>query len=150
MFTPPNAIVPILQPFSTLFQQRTWIKAQVLLAGTILAPRKRTVTSALRVMGLSDDDRLRKVSPRSQSRHLVIPAAEPSSADASDSAVLPSGDGPLVFGIDETIERQAGQSHQGKGHIPRRCALQQTAILVKGLRPALDKPDVADRHTLGA
>ena len=56
MFTAPNPIVPILQPFSTLFQQRTWIKAQVLLAGTILAPRKRTVTSALRVMGLSDDD----------------------------------------------------------------------------------------------
>ena len=56
MLTLPEAIIPILQPFSTLFQRRTWVKAQVLLVGAVLAPRKRTVTSALRVMGLSDDD----------------------------------------------------------------------------------------------
>ena len=45
----PEAIIPILQPFSTLFQQRTWVKAQVLLVGA-------RPGSALRVMGLSDDD----------------------------------------------------------------------------------------------
>ena len=34
MLTPPSAIVPILQPFSTLFR-RTWLKAQILLVGAI-------------------------------------------------------------------------------------------------------------------
>lgn len=55
MLTLPEAIISILAPFATLFQSRTWIKAQVLLVGAVLSPGKRTVTSALRVMGLSDD-----------------------------------------------------------------------------------------------
>ena len=55
MLTLPDAIISLLQPFSSLFRQRTWGKAQLLLVGAILAPRKRAVTSALRVMGLSDD-----------------------------------------------------------------------------------------------
>ena len=55
MLTLPDVIIPLLQPFKVMFQARTWSKAQVLLIGAILATRKRTVTSALRVMGLSDD-----------------------------------------------------------------------------------------------
>ena len=55
MLTLPEATISILAPFATLFQSRTWIKAQVLLVGAVLSPGKRTVTSALRVMGLSDD-----------------------------------------------------------------------------------------------
>ena len=55
MLTLPAAIIPILTPFATLFQRRTWLKVQVLLMGVILAPGKRTVTSALRVIGLSHD-----------------------------------------------------------------------------------------------
>ena len=51
MLTLPDAIISVLQPFSTLFRDRTWSKAQLLLVGAILAPRKRTVTSALRVNG---------------------------------------------------------------------------------------------------
>jgi DDE superfamily endonuclease len=39
----------------TLFWKRTWEHAQILLWGAILAPGKRTVTSALRSMGLSQD-----------------------------------------------------------------------------------------------
>ncbi len=60
MITLPNAIILLLLPFSTKFQRRTWVKAQILLIGTILAPRKRTVTSALRVMGLSYDSSFAK------------------------------------------------------------------------------------------
>ena len=51
MLTLPDSIVAVLPPFATLFQQRTWIKAQVLLASAILSPGQRTVASALRVMG---------------------------------------------------------------------------------------------------
>ena len=51
----PDAIIPALKPFAPMFQARTWTKVQVLLVGAVLATHRRTVTSALRVMGLSDD-----------------------------------------------------------------------------------------------
>ena len=53
MLTLPNAIVSVLIPFATLFSTPAWRKAQVLLAGAILAPGQRTVAAALRVMGRS-------------------------------------------------------------------------------------------------
>ena len=114
MLTLPDSIVPILKPFSTLFQQRTWTKAQVLLVGAILAPRKRTITSALRVMGLSDDDSFAKY-------HHVLNRAAWSSLRLSGVLLLlliqrfDHGDGPLVFGIDETIERRRGRRIEAKG-----------------------------------
>jgi hypothetical protein len=38
-----------------LASKRLWSHVQVLLAGTILAPGKRTVTSALRAVGLEEE-----------------------------------------------------------------------------------------------
>ena len=55
MLTVPDAIVPVLHPFATLFRSPTWLKAQILLVGAILPPGQRTVAAALRIMGLSDD-----------------------------------------------------------------------------------------------
>ena len=55
MLTLPVAIITLLEPFSVLFDARTWRKAQILPVGAVLAPGKRTVTSALRVMGLSEE-----------------------------------------------------------------------------------------------
>ncbi len=54
MLTLSDAIISFLSPFAPMFQVRTWSKVQVLLVGVILATRSRTVTSALRAMGLSD------------------------------------------------------------------------------------------------
>ena len=54
MLTPPDAIVPVLVPFATLFSSPTRRKAQVLLIGAILTPGQRTVAAALRVKGRSD------------------------------------------------------------------------------------------------
>ena len=54
ILTLPDAIVPILVPFATLFTNPTWQKAQMLLGGAILTPGQRTVAAALRVMGRSD------------------------------------------------------------------------------------------------
>ncbi|MXZ43170.1 MAG: transposase [Caldilineaceae bacterium SB0666_bin_21] len=48
----PDAIVPLLSPFESLFDVRTWRKVQILLPGVILAPGRRTVSSALYVLGL--------------------------------------------------------------------------------------------------
>ena len=108
MLTPPDVIVPILQPFSTLFQRRTWTKAQLLLFGAILSPRKRTITSALRVMGLGGDYGFAKYhhvlnravfSPLQLSRVLLLLLVQHLGRDGE----------PMVFGIDETIERRRGR-----------------------------------------
>ncbi len=48
----PDAIVPLLSPFASLFDIRTWRKAQILLTGVILAPGRRTVSTALYALGL--------------------------------------------------------------------------------------------------
>ncbi len=148
MFTPPNAIVPILQPFSTLFQQRTWTKAQILLVGAILSPRKRTITSALRVMGLSDDSGFAKYhhvlnravfSPLQLSRVMLLLVVQR----------LAQRDETLVFGIDETIERRWGRRIKARG-IYRDAARSSESHLVKAKWTAMDKPHVARQHSLGA
>ncbi len=112
----PDAIISILNPFAPMFQARTWTKAQVLLVGTVLATRKRTVTSALRIMGLSDDTSFARYhhvlnravwSPLKVGRvllHLLIQH-------------LDQGDGPLVFGIDEDPGAAAWQADQGQGAV---------------------------------
>ncbi len=46
MHTLPTAMIQLLAPFSLLFSERVWRHAQVLLAGTILTPGKRTVRSS--------------------------------------------------------------------------------------------------------
>ena len=56
MPTLPDAIVPILAPFVTLFTIPTWQKAQLLMVGAILATGQRTVAAALRVMGRRDQE----------------------------------------------------------------------------------------------
>lgn len=110
----PAAMIHLLSPFAVLFDARTWKKAQLLLAGAILAPRKRTVTSALRSVGLEGaldfslyHHVLNRASwaPRQLSRVLLSLLLRH----------LDSGTGPLVFGIDETLERRRGARIQAKG-----------------------------------
>jgi hypothetical protein len=47
-------ISAVLTPIQNLFTAPTWHKVQVLLLGTLLARGRRTVTAALRQMGLGD------------------------------------------------------------------------------------------------
>jgi hypothetical protein len=56
MQTLPTRMLHLLKPFASLFSERVWSHAQVLLAGTILTPGKRTVAAALRVMGSETSD----------------------------------------------------------------------------------------------
>src|SRR4051794_4672202 len=51
----PPELAFIIAAFCPLFSQRVWPCGHVLLIGAILAPGRRTVASALRVMGLSDE-----------------------------------------------------------------------------------------------
>ena len=52
MPTLPAVIVTLLLPFEHLFDPRTWRKAQLLVVGAILSPGKRTVSSALNILGI--------------------------------------------------------------------------------------------------
>ena len=114
MLTLPAAIVPLLSPFATLFTNPTWHKAQVLLVGAILAPGQRTVAAALRVMGRSDQGDYARYhavlnravwSPREAARVLLVLLLHH----------LDRGDGPLIFGSDETLERRRGAKIRARG-----------------------------------
>ena len=86
----------------------------MLLVGAVLATRKRTVTSALRAMGLSDEIGFARY-------HHVLNRARWSPLQLSRVLLsllvkhLDGGNGPLVFGIDETLERRRGRRIKAKG-----------------------------------
>jgi hypothetical protein len=49
----PPRILSSLLPFAPVFSRRVWAHVQVLLAGSLLSPARRTVAAALRVLGLA-------------------------------------------------------------------------------------------------
>ncbi len=101
--------------FAPLFSNPVFKHAQVLLLGAILAPGKRTVTAALRIMGLSQEKNYHKY-------HRVLALAQWSPRKAAQRLMrhllrvfAPDPDQPLVFGLDDTIERRRGKKIQAKG-----------------------------------
>jgi hypothetical protein len=113
MLTLPFELANLIVAFAPLFSKPVWEHAQVLLVGAIMAPGKRTITQALRVMGLSADERF-------QNYHRVLNRAVWSSLEASRillsllvAAFAPEG--VLVMGIDDTIERRRGEKIKAKG-----------------------------------
>src|SRR5215212_11648258 len=58
--TLPATMIRLLVPFAPLFSRGVFRHAQVLLVGTILAPGRRTVSSALRAMGLDQERRFHR------------------------------------------------------------------------------------------
>jgi len=56
MFNLPSEIQIVLLPFPALFSTPVWQNAYALAIGSILCIGKRTVTSALKVMGLKDEE----------------------------------------------------------------------------------------------
>ena len=113
MRTLPTTMIQVLAPFVPLFSERVWKHVQLLVAGAILAPGKRTVASALRAVGLQDERRFCRY-------HRVLSRASWSSREASRvllgllvEAFVP--DGPLVVGVDETLERRRGKRITAKG-----------------------------------
>ena len=113
MRTLPTTMIQVLAPFAPLFSERVFQHAQLLVAGTMLAPGKRTVASALRAVGLQEERRFCRY-------HRVLSRAAWSSREASRillellvEAFAP--DGPLVLGVDETLERRRGKKIAAKG-----------------------------------
>ena len=96
-----------------VFSPRTQDHVLTLVAGALLTPGRRTVTAALRVMGLGQ-------TPRFTSYHRVLNRNTWSSRDLARRllallvrTMVPAG--PLVIGLDDTLERRRGTKITAKG-----------------------------------
>jgi hypothetical protein len=110
----PPRLVSRLAGFADLFTRPTWSNVLVLLAGVILAPGRRTVTAALRILGRDRD-------PDFCTFHRVLNRAAWSSRAVAGRLLLlliktfvPSG-APVVIGLDDTIERRWGPKISARG-----------------------------------
>lgn len=113
MLTLPSEYTIILTSFARLFSQRVWQSTQLLLIGAILTPGQRTVAAVLRIMGLETE-------PHFQNYHRVLNRARWSQLAASElllawlvKVFAPSG--PIVLGLDDTIERRRGEKIRAQG-----------------------------------
>src|SRR5437016_6161565 len=114
MITLPIWMIAILSEFApAIYGISTWYKVEVLIAGAILTTGKRTVSAVLRVMGLSHERNYAKY-------HHVLSRAKWSGLEVSVILLrllvktFDTG-GPLVFGVDETLERRRGEKISAKG-----------------------------------
>ena len=110
----PNSLVTILQPFRDGFTAPTWEHVLVLVMGAILVPGRRTVASALRVMGLGQARHFTNYhrvlnrnawSAHALSRRLLIRLVD---------AFVSDGE-PVVMGLDDSIERRWGARIKKRG-----------------------------------
>jgi hypothetical protein len=109
----PARFAGLILAFAPLFVHRAWRHAQLLLIGAILTPGQRTVTSVLRIIGRAQERRFVNVHrilnraawcPRSGSRILLGLLVD---AFAQR--------GPVVLGLDDTIEHRRGKRIAAKG-----------------------------------
>jgi hypothetical protein len=114
MLTPSPDIIQLVAAFAPAFTKPTFQKVQTLLWGSILAPGKRTVTAALRVMGLHQHQNFGKY-------HRVFNQAPWSPMQLSRillglllAGFVPSGARIVILG-DETLQRRAGKKIVYKG-----------------------------------
>jgi DDE superfamily endonuclease len=110
----PAEMIVLLAPFAQLFSDRVWLHAQVLVVGALLAPGKRTVTSCLRVMGLSGERHFTNY-------HRVLNRTQWAALQTGKillglivTRFVPAG-AVIVLGADDTIERRGGRKIAAKG-----------------------------------
>ena len=109
----PPILATWLAPFQECFTAPVWRRVLVLVAGALPAPGQRTVSAALRVMGLAElpgFGRYHEVlsearwDARALARRLLIHLL---------ATLLPNGE--VVIGIDDTIERRWGPQTTARG-----------------------------------
>jgi hypothetical protein len=110
----PECFLSRLVEFADLFTRPTWSNVLMLLAGVILAPGRRTVAAALRILG-------RECDPDFCTFHRILNRAAWSSRAVARQllivlvkALVPSG-APVVIGLDDTIERRWGTKISARG-----------------------------------
>jgi DDE superfamily endonuclease len=105
----PMAIMTVSGAFAPLCSRRVFASVKWSRVGALLAPGTRPVTAVRRVLGTSAEAHF-------QRDHRVLNRAQWSSLDASRrllDAFVPEG--PVVMGIDETIERRRGERIAAQG-----------------------------------
>ncbi len=110
----PAHLLSRLAPFADLFNKPTWANALLLLTGTLLAPGRRTVTAALRILGREEETDY-------ATYHRVLARACWSSRAVAgrllhmlvDAFVAPGAE--VVIGLDDTIERRWGPKIKARG-----------------------------------
>src|ERR671920_109266 len=109
----PAVLAAWMQPFAVYFTTAVWRHVLVLIAGSLLAPGRRTVTAALRIMGLDQGAgfavyhrvlSLGRWSSRAIAHRLLLLLV---------SALV--AEGPVVIGLDDTIERRWGAKIKARG-----------------------------------
>lgn len=114
MITLPEEFYRQISAFAPLFSKKVFENAKVLLLGALSVVGRRTVCSALRAVGLSDEKRFHKY-------HWVLSSAKWSCYSASQIVLrllidyFFKGHNRLTFGIDETIERRWGSKIKARG-----------------------------------
>ena len=132
----PAILARWLAPFEPLFTRPTWQNLLVLLAGTILAPGRRTVSSALSILDLREATGFTNY-------HRVLNRNRWSGRAAAKRLLhlllgTFGADGPVVIGIDETIERRWGPKIKARGIYRDPVRSIQPRPLRQGQRAALD------------
>jgi len=129
----PCELMSFVIAFAPLFSKPVFNRVKVLVTGAILSPASRTVTNALRVMGLSGEKHF-------QNYHRVLNRAEWSCLKGSSILlrllIKAFGlFGELVIGFDDTVERRRGKQIKAKG-IYRDAVRSSKSFFVKtsGLR----------------
>lgn len=114
MITLPEEFSKQISAFAPLFSKKVFEHAKVLATGALLVIGRRTVCSALRAVGLQSEKRFHKY-------HRVLSLAKWSPYRAAPILLklvverfTASGE-PLVFGIDETLERRWGSNIKARG-----------------------------------
>src|SRR3954468_21443707 len=137
----------VILTFAPVFvQQRTWRHAELLLIGAILAPGKRTVTSLLRIAGLSRERRF-------TTYHRVLNRAGWGRPRGGTPAARPPdrrrrAERPCAAGHRRHDRASAGQADQRQRHLPRPGPVLEGSLR-EGQWPALAEPDAPGPGPVG-
>ena len=109
----PKVLAEWMRPFASSFTPAIWRHGLVLIAGSLLAPGRRTVTAALRVMGLDQGAGFAVY-------HRVLSTGRWSSRAVACRLLLLLVDvlvpkGSVVISLDDTIERRWGAKIKARG-----------------------------------
>jgi DDE superfamily endonuclease len=108
-----HALLAWMQPFACCFSRPVWRHVLDLVAGSIIAPGRRTVAAALRVTG-------RDQVPGFAKYHRVLSRDRWSSRTVAYHLLMLlvgafAANGPIILGLDDTLERRWGAKIKARG-----------------------------------
>lgn len=109
----PEASILVFAPLAPRVSPQVWCHPPLLIGGTILPPRARTVTAAARVMGLAAQHRF-PTSHRGLNR--TMGSTRPAGRKLGgwlNTWLLPAR-ATIVLGADDTLDRRSGRTRRGK------------------------------------